>query len=223
MTITLLFMAALMIVVSWWILKQTVNTEPWEASVVCRSPGDLGGRSLPQSDSKLGLFVFLAVVTSLFSLFISAYMMRMELGDWRPLRDPGLLWFNTAGLVFSSVALQWALIAARRGQMTRTRYGMLAAGFFALAFMAGQLVAWQQLIALGYLAQSNPANAFFYLITGLHAIHLLGGLVVWSRTTFKLLAGAELARVRLSVELCALYWHFLLVIWGILFSLLLLT
>jgi cytochrome c oxidase subunit 3 len=150
-------------------------------------------------------------------------MMRMELGDWRPLRDPDLLWFNTAGLVFSSVALQWALIAARRGQMTRTRYGMLAAGFFALAFMAGQLVAWQQLIALGYLAQSNPANAFFYLITGLHAIHLLGGLVVWSRTTFKLLAGAELARVRLSVELCALYWHFLLVIWGILFSLLLLT
>lgn len=223
MTITLLFMAALMLVVAWWILKQTVNTQPWKADVVRDESGGFGGRSLPQSDSKLGLFVFLAVLTSLFSLFISAYMMRMELGDWRPLAEPDLLWFNTASLVFSSVALQWALTSARRGQITQTRYGMLAAGFFALAFMAGQLMAWQQLIALGYLAQSNPANAFFYLITGLHAVHLLGGLVVWSMTTFKLLAGAELARVRLSVELCALYWHFLLVIWIILFSLLLLT
>ena len=89
--------------------------------------------------------------------------------------------------------------------------------------MGGQLLAWQQLADAGYFVQSNPANAFFYLITGIHALHLLGGLVVWSLTLIKLLGGAEVARVRLSVELCAVYWHFLLVVWVILFGLMLST
>ena len=223
MTITLIFMSVLMLVVAWWIIKQTVNTQPWEAKISHPATGEFSGRSFPQPYSKLGLFVFLAVVTSLFSLFISAYMMRMELGDWRPLSEPDLLWWNSAALVLSSIAMQWALIASRKDEIDKVRNGMVLGGVFAIAFMAGQLIAWQQLIASGYMAQSNPANAFFYLITGLHALHLLGGLVVWSMTTFKLLAGVELTRVRLSVELCAFYWHFLLMIWAILFSLLLST
>ena len=223
MTTTLIFMAILMLVIAGWILKQTMYTQPWEASIEPPVGDHFSGRSLPQPDAKLGLFVFLAVVTSLFSLFISAYMMRMELGDWRPLQEPNLLWFNTASLILSSLALQWASVATKREKFNSVRNGMLIGGFFALAFMAGQLMAWQELVSAGYLARSNPANAFFYLITGLHALHLLGGLVVWSVATLKLLKGAELAEVGLSVELCAVYWHFLLVIWVILFSLLLST
>jgi len=85
------------------------------------------------------------------------------------------------------------------------------------------LLAWQELLEAGYFAQSNPANGFFYLITGLHAVHLLGGLVVWSKATIKLMGGAKVAQVRLSIELCAVYWHFLLVIWVVLFGLMLST
>ena len=70
---------------------------------------------------------------------------------------------------------------------------------------------------------TNPANGFFYLITGLHGLHLLGGLVAWGRTSDKVWRGFEPAQVRLSVELCAVYWHFLLVVWLVLFALLLLT
>ena len=223
MTITLLLMAAIMIVVAWWLLKQTVDTRPWEAQADHVPSEIFSGRSLSQPDAKIGLFVFLAVVTSLFSLFISAYMMRMELGDWRPLPDPQLLWLNTGALILSSIALQWARVAARQERLVAVRYGLIAGGFFAFAFMGGQLMAWLQLVESGYLAHANPANAFFYLITGLHALHLLGGLVVWSVTTLKLLGGIELARVRLSVELCAVYWHFLLVVWIVLFGLLLST
>jgi cytochrome c oxidase subunit 3 len=223
MTITLLFMAVLMIVVAWWLLKQSLDIQPWEAQAVHPSTEDFKGRSFPQPDAKIGLFVFLAVVTSLFSLFISAYMMRMELGDWRPLSDPNLLWLNTGALVFSSIALQWARVAAKNEQVKAMRYGLIAGGFFAFVFLGGQLLAWQQLVDSGYLAQSNPANAFFYLITGLHALHLLGGLAVWSRTTFKLLGGVEATQLRLSIELCAVYWHFLLVMWVVLFGLLLST
>ena len=210
-------------VVVWWLMTQSVNTRPWEASAHYASSEDCSGRSLPQPNAKLGLFIFLAVVTSLFALFISAYVMRMELGDWRPLPDPGVLWLNTGVLVLSSIALQWALIAAKREQVDSMRNGLLAGGFFAFVFIGGQLLAWQQLVDAGYYVHSNPANAFFYLITGLHALHLLGGVVAWGMTTIKVLGGAEVARVRLSVELCAVYWHFLLVLWIILFGLMLST
>ena len=67
---------------------------------------------------------------------------------------------------------------------------------------------------------SNPANAFYYLMTGLHALHLLGGLWVWSKSSIKLLSGSEAKDIKLSVELCTVYWHFLLLVWLVLFALL---
>ena len=172
---------------------------------------------------KLGLIVFLAVVTVVFSLLVAAYTHRMTLADWRPLPEPWLLWPNTAILILSSVGLQWARVAANRGRIDGVRVGLLAGGGFAFAFLAGQLLAWQQLAALGYFAATNPANAFFYLLTALHGLHLLGGLVAWGRTTAKMWRGSEVAELRLSVELCAVYWHFLLLVWLVLFGLLLFT
>jgi cytochrome c oxidase subunit III len=72
----------------------------------------------------------------------------------------------------------------------------------------------------GYLLITNPGNAFFYLITGAHALHVLGGLVALGRTADKVRRNADSGEVRLSVELCALYWHFLLLVWLVLFALL---
>ncbi len=182
---------------------------------------DGGAFSLPTA--ALGLRVFLAVATVLFSLSVVAYHDRMAAADWRPLPEPALLWLNTALLVLSSAALQWACIGARRGRMDGVKFGLLLGGVFAFAFLAGQLLAWRQLVDLGYFAAANPSVAFFYLLTGLHAAHLLGGLVAWGRTIDKVWRGVEAARFRLSVELCALYWHFLLLVWLVLFALLLFT
>ena len=98
---------------------------------------------------------------------------------------------------------------------------MLAAGFFALAFLAAQLAVWQQLNASGHYLSSSAAVAFFYVLTGLHGLHLLGGLSVWGKTTLRIWSGAAtLPEVRLSVELCTVYWHFLLLVWLALFGLL---
>ena len=90
-------------------------------------------------------------------------------------------------------------------------------------FIAGQLIAWQQLVGSGYFLAANPANAFFYVLTALHGVHLLGGLVAWGRTAQKVWRGSDMQAVRLSVELCAIYWHFLLILWLVLFYLLLST
>ena len=177
--------------------------------------------SLPTAT--FGLRLLLGVITVLFTLLVVAYVDRMALADWRPLPEPWLLWLNTAMLILSSVALQWARVSADRGQIDGLRFGLFAGGSFAFAFLAGQLLAWRQLAALGYFAATNPANAFFYLITALHAVHLLGGLVAWGRTTAKVRRCSEVVQVRLSVELCAVYWHFLLIVWLVLFALLLFT
>jgi cytochrome c oxidase subunit 3 len=126
-------------------------------------------------------------------------------------------------LILSSGALQWAEVAARRGKLDGVKAGLLAGGVFALAFLAGQLIAWRQLDAAGYYLTANPAAAFFYLITGVHGLHILGGLVALAGTMDKAWRGVAAGEVRLSVELCATYWHFLLFVWLAIFSLLLLT
>jgi len=182
-----------------------------------------GGGEFSLPTATLGLRVFLAVIMVLFSLLVVAYAERMEAADWRPLPEPWLLWLNTALLIMSSVALQWARVSADREQIDGVRDGLLAGGVCAFAFLAGQLLAWQLLVAQGYFASTNPAIAFFYLITAMHALHLLGGLVAWGRTTAKVRRGVDVVQLRLSVELCAIYWHFLLLVWLILFGLLLFT
>ena len=181
------------------------------------------GREFALPKVTLGLRVFLTVVGVLFTLLIVAYADRMSLADWHPLPEPWLLWPNTALLILSSVAFQWACGAANRGQIDAVRSGLLVAGVLSFGFLGGQILAWQELTASGYFAAANPANAFFYLITALHGLHISGGLVAWARTSAKARRGSEMAELRLSVELCAVYWHFLLVIWLAVFGLLLFT
>jgi cytochrome c oxidase subunit 3 len=126
-------------------------------------------------------------------------------------------------LALGSVAMQWARVATNRDDPARARLAWWLGGAFAVAFLVGQYYAWQQLQAVGYYAAVNPANASFYLLTGVHAVHLGGGLVAWIRTAARMARGAGLDEVRLGIELCTVYWHYLLLVWLVLFSLLLLT
>jgi cytochrome c oxidase subunit 3 len=214
----ILFMAGIAAIAGWWLSQQRLASKPWlEEGVLFDSRGE-NASSLPPA--KIGLGVFLAVVGSLFALFISAYSMRMNMVDWRALPVPRLLWFNTGVLILSSVALQWAQVAARRNDMDGVIVGLCAGGASAVTFLIGQLLAWQQLRVAGYFLASNPANSFFYLVTAMHGLHLMGGLVALGRTTAKVWRGAAMTQVRLSVELCAIYWHFLLLIWLVLLGLL---
>jgi cytochrome c oxidase subunit 3 len=216
--VTLLFLAVIGAIVAWWLSRQRLMAKPWLEVGTIGEVADTGASSLPPAT--IGLGVFLAVVSSLFVLLITAYLARMQVADWAQLPAPTLLWFNTGVLILSSVALQYAQVAARRGRMEAVGDGLIAGGLFAMTFLVGQLLAWQQLNAAGYFLAANAANAFFYLLTGLHGLHLLGGLVALGMTADKLWRGFEVSQVRLSVQLCAVYWHFLLALWLVLFTLL---
>lgn len=219
MTIALVLLSAIMAIVVGWLVRKTLNTAPW----VEQRTVDMSGRdgALSLLPVQVGLGVFLAVATSLFALLITAYHMRMMEADWTDLDLPRVLWLNSGVLVLASVAMQWTLVAARRGQIDAVRKGLAASGVFSFAFLAGQVWAWRQLNASGQFTAFNPAYAFFLLLTAMHGIHLLGGLAVWARATVRAARGTDFARVRLSVELCAVYWHFLLVVWAVLFAVLL--
>jgi len=198
---------------------KSIFDKPWDYQG--DNPG-LKGMEIAEGmhPKRIALRMFLCVVFVLFLLFISAYFIRMELDDWRPIPEPGLLWVNTLMLFICSIVMQWTRGAAQTGDRNKVKWGMIAAGIFTLAFIYGQLSVWVELNNAGYYISTNPANSFFYILTGLHALHILGGLWVWTRSTFKLWSGTEIKAVKLSVELCAVYWHFLLLVWLILFALL---
>lgn len=168
---------------------------------------------------KIALMLFLGVVGVMFGLFVTAYFVRMELPDWRPLPQLPLLWFNTALLFGASIVLQVLHARLRRGNARHLGSLMLLGGILTLGFVYGQLQVWQQLRAAGHVMYANPANSFFFVLTGIHALHILGGLYVWLRAGLRAWRQQPIASIALSVELCALYWHFLLLVWLALFAL----
>jgi cytochrome c oxidase subunit 3 len=217
MTIGLVFLTVLMAVIVGWLMRQTINVQPWQAQLAVP---ELPAGAAPRPVAKTALWVFLGVASSLFVLFVSAYAMRLGLADWSPLPRPRLLVLNTAFLVGASLAMQWTVHAARRGEPAQVRRGWWASGLLTMAFLAGQLIVWRQLNAAGFFLATSAATAFFYLFTAVHGLHVLGGLVAWARASARVRSGSDPERVRLAVELCATYWHYLLAVWVVLYALL---
>jgi cytochrome c oxidase subunit 3 len=200
---------------------QKIMSKPWEHA------GELEGLHgediVTGTAGRTGLFMFLAVVSSFFGLFMITYYTRSRFPDWEMLSDPDILWWNTAALVLASVAMQLASQAAQSSNDSRARNALIAGSLLTLIFIGGQWLAWEQLTAAGYFARANPANAFFYLFTGLHALHLAGGLWFLLRAGLRMRKVENRHSVRQSITLCATYWHYLLLVWVVLFALLLRT
>jgi cytochrome c oxidase subunit 3 len=176
--------------------------------------GDGGGRDFSFDPARFGLMAFLGTVSMLFIGFTSAYIVRRTAMDWRALPAPRLLWWNTAALLLSSVAVERA--RRRRDLLDRAGLARWLAVTAALAglFIAGQLKAWRLLAALGFFLSSNPHSSFFYLLSGVHLLHLGGGLV-WFALVLARLRGARYAAAAggRSLSLFATYWHFLGLLW----------
>lgn len=230
MSLAVAYTALLGGVLVWLFLVRRFSAMPWATPSTLAAMQSEPEERIPAV--KIGLWAFMGVVTSLFALFISAYFMRMghghgadaALNDWRPVAKSPVLWLNTFILVVGSLAMQWARAAASRGEVERTRAALLLGGALSWAFVVGQLYVWRELRLSPAFSPLNPAIAFFYLLTAVHGLHLLGGLYVWGRAYLRLRTQrVEIIDLRLSLELCSAYWHFLLFVWLVLFGLLLAT
>ncbi len=166
--------------------------------------------------ARMAVWVFLATVTMLFAAFSSALLIRRTAADWLPVAMPAVLWLNTALLVAASLTLERAKAVSGK----RVRW-LLAAAVFSVLFLFGQLAAWQELVREGVYLPTNPHSSFFYILTALHGLHLLGGLAFLGWVAIRAAGGfsavRQFASIRESVSLCATYWHFLGVLWIYLF------
>ncbi len=183
-----------------------------------RYPGH--GAILPLNTAQVGLWALLATLSMLFAGFTSAYLVRRAGPDWQPVSFPVVLWLNTALLASSSLTLERARASLRRGRMNALKAWLLATMLLGLAFLVGQLFAWQQLAAQGIYVPTSPHSSFFYLLTAVHAVHLLGGLLALAYALGQAWRFRWTPAQPNALNLCATYWHFVDGIWIYLFFLL---
>ena len=200
---------------------QLLTEKPWEQDQI-EADNEHQGQTVNLTKQKLGLRTLMAASTVLFSLFVVAYSDRMLVHDWRNMPEPWLLWFNTGILVISSLVFHQTTKYAKNELFEKTKNGLYFIGFLAYSFLIGQLIVWYQLMNTGYYATSNVANAFFYLFTTIHGLHIIGGIYFWGKTTSKFIKRSlNKEDINNLIDICAVYWHFLLAVWLVLFGLML--
>ncbi len=178
----------------------------------------------------VGLFAIKVVLVSITALFIAiavVYFARSRSRfHWDPVAAPSFLWLSTALMLTSSCTLSNARRSFRRLRIDSYARWLLVTFSLGLAFIVSQLLALRQLLGAGIYLRYNPHSSLFYVVTGAHALHLLGGMAA----LFYLLIRAsmamsdvrlELGRQQTLVRVSTLYWHFLDGLWIVLFALLL--
>ena len=174
---------------------------------------------------RVGMWVSVASIAMLFTSLTSAYIVRSATSyDWLPIAVPRALFVSTGLLLLSSITLELARQKLKRSfQDGYSRYLLLTV-LLGLVFLASQLSAWRQLARQGVYLVSHPHSSFFYLLTGAHALHLLGGLLalmfLWLRSRRQLSEPAGVARRQAAADAVTIYWHFMDALWIYLFLLL---
>jgi cytochrome c oxidase subunit 3 len=175
--------------------------------------------AVPLPAGTVALWVILATVAMLFAGFTSAYLVRRTALDWAPVYAPHILWVNTAVLLVSSAGLELAKDAQGSGSLRRTRIWLLLAAGLGGVFLILQMVAWRELSSRGIFLPTSPHGSFLYMLTGVHAVHVLGGLAalvtVLGQNWRRRVPGTSHA-----LALSAVYWHFVTGIWVFLYFLL---
>jgi cytochrome c oxidase subunit 3 len=166
----------------------------------------------------LGLVSILMFFMALASAFL---LRRSGSSDWVPVHLPMVLWINTLILIASSLTLEVARKRLADSNLAAFRTLWIVTTGFGALFLIGQLIAWRQLVAQGVYMASNPASSFFYIFTGAHGVHLLGGIAALMCVTFRKVdtRGIPLPMV---AEVTSYYWHFMDGLWVFLFLVLLL-
>ena len=188
-------------------------------SAVIKTENQVGSRY------RTGMWLALASVAMMFTSLSSAYVVRSGgAKDWFPIVMPRVLLGSTALILLSSVALEMARRNLKRSlHGAYTRYLMLTA-LLGLGFLVSQLIAWRQLAAQGVYIASHPYSSFFYLLTGAHAVHLLGGLLALAfllfRSRSQVAEPIVVAKRQATADAVTIYWHFMDGLWIYLFLLL---
>jgi cytochrome c oxidase subunit 3 len=166
----------------------------------------------PSNPARFGLWVLLGTIAMLFIGFTSALLVRRVSSDWMGMPAPALLWPNTAALLASSVTLEIARRQLRAGRQAGTLRFVAITGVLGALFVAGQVRLWSGLSAQGIYLSVNPHSDFFFVLTGVHVVHVLAALV-WYAVVLAKVSRRAYAPGSDALALFATFWHFLAVLW----------
>jgi cytochrome c oxidase subunit 3 len=192
-------------------------------------PGGGGGdepRRFSADRYRIGVLVGIASILMMFTALASALIVRSGLNnsvDWRGGQMPTFVYVSTALIILSSLTFMRAKSSLKHSEEAGYRLWLTVTLLLGLGFLAAQVLAWRQLVAAGVYLASNPHSAFFYVLTGLHGIHLLGGILALAYLSWYVRraegADFELKRSGLT-DVVGIYWHFMDILWVFLFLLL---
>lgn len=169
--------------------------------------------------ARLGLYIFLGALTMMFGALALLYLLRTPVREAFAFQMPKLSWLSTAVILLSSVPCQMALNAARAGSVVGVWRGTALTLGLGVLFLAMQAGSWGEVARQLQGAPAHFFSAMFYVISAVHGLHLLGGLVFVGYLLYQ----AYVRRVvnPQAVELGAIYWHFLGILWAALFAVML--
>ena len=166
-----------------------------------------------------GMALGIVSILMFFMALASAFLVRRGSGDWVPVHIPQLRWINSGVLLASSATLEAARRRLSQGRLAAYRNLWLVTTGLGVAFLIGQMTAWRLLVAQGIYLASNPGSSFFYIFTGAHALHLLGGVSALLYVAKRNFEQAQVSRT-VAAEVTSYYWHFMDALWLFLLALL---
>ncbi len=177
--------------------------------------------NMAMNPKKFLLWLAIVSIIMMFAAFTSAYLVRRAEGNWIEFAIPAIFTYSTIVLIISSISMHWAYFAAKKDNFLQLRTAISITFALGIAFLIMQFLGWQQLTQQNIYLVGNPSGSFFYILSGLHGIHIISALIV---LIFALVAAFKLdihAKKLNQIEMCLTYWHFLDLLWIYLFVFLL--
>ncbi|GAB3653884.1 hypothetical protein GCM10028791_24230 [Echinicola sediminis] len=172
---------------------------------------------------KFALWLFIVSVVMIFAALTSAFIVRQGEGNWLEYDLPEILWFTSGVILLSSASMHWAYVSAKKDQMSSLKLALSITTILGLAFLVGQWFSWVALVERDVYFVGNPAGSFMYVLTGLHGVHLISGVIFLIIVLFSSFKYSIHSKRMNTMEMCATYWHFLGGLWLYLFAFLLLN
>jgi len=166
---------------------------------------------------KFTLWIAIGSIIMMFAGFTSAYIVKRQQPGWTTFDIPRAFWYSTTLILLSSLTVQMALQAFKQREMQKYRNLIAVTFVLGIVFIALQILGFAQIWKSGVTFRGSGAGQFLYVIAGLHALHVLGGIITLMIMFFKAFSSTTRSYNSISIEVASTYWHFVDVLWIYLF------
>jgi cytochrome c oxidase subunit 3 len=184
---------------------------------------DMVDQPIAMHPKKFALWLFLVTIVMIFAALTSAYIVRQSEGNWLEYDLPTIFWYTSGIVIVSSICLQFAYSAAKKDNLAGLRAGISLAVLFGITFLVGQWYSWVALVDENVFFVGNPSGSFLYVFTGLHAVHLISGVIFLIIVLISTYRYKVHSKSMDTLEMATTFWHFLAALWLYLFMFLLLN